>query len=118
MTQPDKTKAIPDKLLTDEVNKQMNISTNSSVSNIESVPIIQESETMVHTDIRCNLVCDVQLSLLDLQQTNSIVSSTSYKNNINVPNNSTNNTNLPDFSVVNAHQDSDSSSESLYDTVE
>ncbi len=32
MTQPDKTKVVPDKLLIDEVNKQLNITTNSPVT--------------------------------------------------------------------------------------
>ena len=41
MVQPDKTKVIPDKVLTDEVNKYLNISTNSSISNNKSVPTIQ-----------------------------------------------------------------------------
>jgi len=74
MTQPDKTKVLPDKLLTDEINKQINS------------------------------------SLLDLHVTDVDVPNTSEEDNTNK--------NLPDFSVVNAHQDSDSSSGSSYDTDE
>ena len=68
MAQPDKTKAIPDKLLTDEINKKLNISASISASNNESAATIQESEKMVHTDIDCHLVCDIVLSLLDVKQ--------------------------------------------------
>ena len=51
MTQPDKTKVFPDKLLTDEVNKQLNITTNSPVTLLnQCVPSVQP-EPMVHPDI-------------------------------------------------------------------
>ena len=108
MTKLDKTKV--NKLLTDEINKQLNFSISSSTSNNESTAIMQELEKTVYADIDYHLVCDVVLSLLDLQQTNSNEPNISNKNNTNVPNNFINNINLPGFSVVNAHQDSGSSS--------
>ncbi len=54
------------------------------------------------------------LSLLDLNQTNSNEANISFDNKRDVVNNSTSITNLPDFSVVNEHKDSDSSSGLLY----
>ena len=59
------------------------------------------------------------LSLLDLHLTNVDVSNTSEENSTGVSINVLDRTNLPDFSIVNAHQDSDSNSgSSSYDTDE
>ena len=97
MTKPDKTKVIQEKLLTDEIKKQLNFSISSSASNNESTTKMQELEKIVHTDIDCHLICDVVMSLLDLQQTNFNEPNISIENNTNVPNNFINNTNLPGF---------------------
>ena len=79
---------------------------------------MHQSEEIVYTDVDCHLVCDVVLSLLDLHLTNVNVPNTSEENNTDISNNAIDNTNLLDFSVVNAHQNSDSSSGSSYDTEE
>ena len=80
--------------------------------------MMHELEENVYTDIDCHLVRDVVLSLLDLHLTNVDVSNTSEENNIDVSINAIDSTNLPDFSIVNADQDSDSSSGSSHDTDE
>ena len=118
MTQPDKTKVLPEKLFTDEINKQLNINTTTdSASNNENVVTMNESNEDMYPDVDCHLVRDVVLSLLDLHLTNVDVSNTSEDNNTDDSINGIDNTNLPDFSIVNnADQDNDSSSESSYDT--
>ena len=81
MTQPDKTKVLPDKLLTNEINKQLNINTTTdSASNNENMMTMHETEKNVYTDVECHLVRDVVLSLLDLHLTNVNVSNTSEEN--------------------------------------
>ena len=78
MTQPDKTKVLPDKLLTDKINKQFNINTTTdSASNNENVVTMHESNKNVYPDVDCHLVRDGMLSLLNLHLTNVDISNTS-----------------------------------------
>ena len=106
MTQPDKTKVLPDKLLTNEMNKQLNINSKTdSASNNENMVTMHETEKNVYTDVDCHLVRDVVLSLLDLHLTNVNVSNTSKDNSTDVSINVLDSTNLPDFSIVDADLD-------------
>ena len=81
--------------------------------------MMHETGKNFQTDVDCHLVRDVVWSLLDLHLTNVNVSNTSEENSTDISINVLDSTNLPDFSIVNAHQDSDSSSgSSSYDTDE